>query len=405
MSTVSLVLLVGCAQPALYTSTDPAEWGLLLDDPIDGVVADAQANVTVSAGGLLTRYAGDGERRWSEAVERPGGAVIGVDARGQVWLGGTFRSQWSAGDTILHSEGGDDQLLAGFDADGGVFSAWSGGGAGQDDVLALAAGGRIAIAGDRSAGQATDSAAYVASFEHTGSLVWERALGEQDGERGQWAGPVAVGEAGQVAIAGGFEGELEIDGVTLTLGGLVALFDEHGALLWATDHDPSESVDSIGVGPEGEVFAVLSAPSSAGGWTTQRLVAFEPTGEPRWAWDLPAELRVTAPMAVDRDGAIWIAGVATRLELEDGGAQTAEVAAPFVAAVTERGTLSRGRLLQGVGEPLYGWVADVRALGLGAEDQVVIGGALWGEITVGDGALQNAVESSSTPFFASLLLP
>src|SRR5262249_11217169 len=77
---------------------------------------------------------------------------------------------------------------------------------------------------------------YVAKYSSTGGLLWVRQLVSSGQGYGE-AGGVAVDAAGNVFVAGGFGGTATLGGITLTStgvgGGFVAKLDSAGTVLWA----------------------------------------------------------------------------------------------------------------------------------------------------------------------------
>ncbi|WP_437757598.1 hypothetical protein [Sorangium sp. So ce1389] len=204
------------------------------------------------------------ERSWVNSFGGSGderATGIALDAQGDALVVGIFDGllELSGDAADLTSRGGTDIFVAKFDRNGPAVWATQLGGAGDDHVSAVAsdADGSLVIAGHfegtaQLGGEPLVSAggadAFVAKLDGAGAPVWSRRLG---GEGDQHATGVALGAAGDVFLAGRFEGEMELDGLPLVSAGgvdaFVAQLDAAGEPGWiqrfgGTGHDEASDV-------------------------------------------------------------------------------------------------------------------------------------------------------------------
>ncbi|WP_104985950.1 hypothetical protein [Sorangium cellulosum] len=204
------------------------------------------------------------ERSWVRSLGGSAGESatgIALDDEGNALVVGIFDGHLDLpGDAApLTSSGGTDIFVAKFDHDGLAVWATQLGGAGDDHVSAVAidADGSPVIAGHfegttQLGGEPLVSAggadAFVAKLDGAGAPVWIARLG---GEGDQRATSVAYDAAGDVLLAGRFEGEMELDGVPLASAGgadaFVARLSAAGDPLWIhrfgdAGHDEASAV-------------------------------------------------------------------------------------------------------------------------------------------------------------------
>jgi hypothetical protein len=152
--------------PATARPRWTAVFGGRLDDAVAGVAIDGRGRIAVAAtardvvriGGrdLLAQGTADALVAWWDRGGAPGPALLlggaGFDgataiaaAGDRVIAGGFFAGALRAGDRELRSLGGDDALIVALDG-GAVAGVWHAGGAGREEIAALAAvpGGFVA---------------------------------------------------------------------------------------------------------------------------------------------------------------------------------------------------------------------------------------------------------------------
>ena len=167
-----------------------------------------------SAGGtdlFLARYAPDGALAWARRAGGAGddrAAWVELSPGGDLLVAGSFSGSADFGDgaKTLVSSGGLDVFLAGYEHDGTLVWAASGGGADDDVPYGGAAGDDGAILTGSFAGNATFAGTllqstggvsdlFVASWDGAGSLRWARSAGGSGVDAGLGAAGLADGSA------------------------------------------------------------------------------------------------------------------------------------------------------------------------------------------------------------------
>lgn len=191
---------------------------------------------------------GFGQWQWMQTIggsgiDNSGGMVAASD---NVYVSGIFSGDASAGNFPLTSVGGHDVFLAALTPEG-VFS-WviSGGGPLDDEVTAMAvdATGNVLVAGaywlsamfDSIALEAEQSSRslFLLNISPQGALRWAKNL---HGTAIKKIGAVGADAAGNIYIAGYFQGQLSLDEWTLEASGatdfFVAKLNADGVVTWA----------------------------------------------------------------------------------------------------------------------------------------------------------------------------
>ena len=212
----------------------------------------------------------------------PNVPALAVDEVGQIYLAGSFNGlvdfDPGAGVRSLGANGGNDIFILKLDAAGGFGWAAAIGGAGHEQINALAidASGDLYAAGEFSgtvdfdAGSdlrelvaAGGSDAFVAKFDSAGALRWARALG---GPADDQASSLAVSASDDVTVAGSFRGTADFDPGPGTMAltaagerdGFVVRLDAAGAPGWSKRIGGTVTVDvqSLAVDAGGAVYAL-----------------------------------------------------------------------------------------------------------------------------------------------------
>ncbi|MDC3955673.1 MopE-related protein [Polyangium jinanense] len=190
---------------------------------LKGSFADAYLAVYDAAGAHVfsKRFGNDdlGQNGRTVAVNAAGEIVLGVDLNGAADFGGG----------VLTSAGGSDIAIAKFSADGTHLWSKVYGTAEQQTVsqVAFDAQGNMLITGphvdpiDFGCGPASPpnyAGFYVAKLDPSGACVWTRTYGTTPG---QTVGTprLAVDPAGNVLVAGGFSGTMDLGGGAMESGG------------------------------------------------------------------------------------------------------------------------------------------------------------------------------------------
>lgn len=171
-------------------------------------------------------------------------ARLAVDAQGNVLVGGTFEGSLRIGGETLVSAGDSDVFLARLSPAGAVLWARRFGGAGNEELRALAldpAGNALVTGnfnGTLAMGGATLTGAgwamFLAKLDPAGNAIWSKALEGEESIQGATA--IAADRQGNVLLAGNLEGTLDFGGLTVDHGGVfpfVVKLSPEGAPRWA----------------------------------------------------------------------------------------------------------------------------------------------------------------------------
>ena len=170
---------------------------------------------------------------------------LAMDADGSVLATGLFSGSIDFGGGPITSAGGDDIFVAKLDRGGAhLWSRAFGDASDQNgNGITVDSMGNILVAGDF-AGQVDFGGgplisagwydAFVAKFDGSGTHLWSKRFGDING---QFTGGIAVDSADNVAVAGYFDGTIDLGGGPLVCAGFddayLARFDPSGGHLWS----------------------------------------------------------------------------------------------------------------------------------------------------------------------------
>ena len=303
-----------------------------------------------SADAFLVCVGPDSAPRWALAWGgkfADAARALAIDAEGNVYVAGTFQLTAdfdpAAGRTVMTSAGRTDGFVLKLDPARRLLWARRFGGAGADEVTAMAVGedGAVYFGGSTDgpwaeAGAATSGLvagarqAFVATLGPDGALRWARSL---RGMHDVSLAGLAVAEGGALYAGGGFRGTLRFDGrdvLDAATGGdlYVARIDGGGALQWVRDvgaeTDRFLTVEALAATPAGPLLGgsfedtvdfdpgpgrlPLEATTRAG-----FLLALDDAGALAWADSTRASgLRHVLAIAAGQRGRAAIAGVGQR---------------------------------------------------------------------------------------------
>ncbi len=262
---------------AKYTAAGAHVWskrfGDVADDSAKAIAVTPEGDVVVTGlincnvdlgNGVLTpaygsndffiaKYSGaDGRHLWSRTGGFSGGdsgQAIAVDASGNVYVAGTFCGSIDLGGGVLSAPGGTldtDLFVAKYSPAGAHLWSKRFGAAGTYDyanALAVDASGNVILAGTfyspiSFGGSTLTSAggydAFVAKLSTDGAHVWSKRLGGASEDQGY---AVAADAAGNVLVAGKFQGTANFGGSDLSSAGgfdvFVAKFSAAGVHQWS----------------------------------------------------------------------------------------------------------------------------------------------------------------------------
>jgi len=297
-------------------------------------------------GAFVARFGPDGARSWRHTLHGvPAGSPpsVAVAPTGEVYVAGGFEGRFRVGATAFAARGRKDIFLLRLDA--------------------------------------------------AGELVWGRQYG---GARFETVHGLAADARG-VYLAGTYQDELELGGVTLGNGrdfdGFIAKLDARGAHVWSARFQDrgeiSSRVNALALGPDGDVYAtgILGRDVNLEGRPPRADVSphafvarLAQGGAFRWLRALDATGRAEGTsIALGPDGRVLVAGhFEGTLDVE--GAPTARRADIFVAAWSGSGTRRWARALGSEGLDVAYAVATDDA------GDVFVAGRVAGEVRGGDGA-------------------
>ncbi|WP_242515450.1 hypothetical protein [Sorangium cellulosum] len=198
--------------------------------------------------------------------------AAGVDARGDVYIGGTFSGTINLGGDTLVSIGTADMFVASFDATGAHRWSTRFGGSGAETLhgLAVTPAGDVVIGGtfygSFQVGDATLSSvgaldSFVATLTEAGAPRWARQIGDASD---QTLRSVAVDAAGNTVVAGYFSGTLLCTAPPATVcassaGGtdiFVRKYDPRGAVVWTRIYgdERHQRATAVAMDAEGSVL-------------------------------------------------------------------------------------------------------------------------------------------------------
>jgi hypothetical protein len=226
--------------------------------------------------------------------------------------------------------------------------------------------GGLAIGGD--ALNADDYAAFVMKLDEKGVVLWSHVAGAATVGQSSAGRAITTDSAGNVFVAGGFHGELEIAGASMSSKGASDVFvialTPDGSLRYSRRLGGSQSdwIDDIAISESGALSLlggfegstdVGGGTKSAAGKSDIFLTQLDESGEPRWSHTFgSAGYDYALGAAVGPGGEIAIGGSFDgALNLGGGPLESADEDA-FVALFTEAGEHKWSRRLGGKGHEL-----------------------------------------------------
>gem|GEM_PF-2631496 len=274
-------------------------------------------------------------------MERDEAWDIGMDAMGNIYMGGWFDSDaisFGSGISAVNSSAGQNgnAFLVKFSPDGTPLWSRSAGGSGNSDwawaMAADPAGGAV-IGGEFysttmqfgpgvSLTNTGLSTAFIARYDSDGNVQWARKIGES-GTSSVYG--LAVDASGRVYATGAFEASVTFAGSILSsLGGddlFLAVYDQDGNELWARSMGGSQFVSGtdVAVGPSGDVYVTgrsFSPDISFAGSTQTNaglsdlfVLRYSATGaELGWFYAGASDSEEASSVAVDSEGRVYVTG-------------------------------------------------------------------------------------------------
>jgi hypothetical protein len=266
---------------------------------------------------FVAKYDQNGKLLWARQAggeDDDVGLDIAVDALGNCYITGSFKSQFCAFDSItltnqsFYGGGFMDIFVAKYDSAGKVLWAKAGGAAYTAcyaDRIRLDAAGNIYIAGELPENGAEfdgspipdGSPIFLAKLRNTGELLWAERVDVD------YESALAVTSSGDCFLTGGFSGTVSFgslsvtnitNGTYITDAIYLVKYDSNGQAIWVKQsgpYGPAGSASSVAADSSGDCFLVgqllstngnfdgITLPSPETGWFVTKL---DPVGNVLW---------------------------------------------------------------------------------------------------------------------------
>ena len=284
---------------------------------------------------LLARISSSGKVLWSREVGGPGpdvGLAADSDAKGNLFIAGSFADELSIGAKSTASEGADDIFVAKFSPGGKMQWTARFGGRDVDAAEAVAVGpeGRVYVTGafrakakfgSKEITSKGDADIFLLVLEPDGTVHSVNQYGSLGVDIGR---AIHIGSTGDITLATEFSSTLEVSGKTLKSKGqrdtLILRLAKNGAIRWLShfgnslddwtfdmDVDPSGSVVFVG-GLESELEIGKTKLTSAGR-ADAYVAKLSADGTPLWAHRFGGESDDFATSAaIDKFGNTYVSG-------------------------------------------------------------------------------------------------
>ena len=303
-----------------------------------GIAVDSSGNVYMSGGGtgdvLIAKYNTSGTLQWQRTLGGTGNDGpygIAVDSSGNVYITGETNSQGA---------GSDDVLIAKYNTSGTLqWQRTLGDTNGNYGYrVAVDSSGNVFIVGETGVEGQENFRALIAKYDSSGTIQWQRTLGGDTNDTGYG---VAVDSSGNVYMSGGGSG-----------GVLIAKYNTSGTLQWQRTLSGGGFGTDVAVDSSGNVYVTSSTSSQGAGSFDTILAKYSTSGTLQWQRILGgASIDRVYGIAVDSSGNVYITG-----ETDSQGAGSDDV---LIAKYNTSGALQWQRTLGGGGgEVGYGVAVD-----------------------------------------------
>jgi outer membrane protein assembly factor BamB len=361
---------------------------------------------------LVARFEPGGRALWARRFGDAGLQNVNgmaTSPAGHVFVTGGFTETLDFGGQRLFNPGAQDVFLARLDSEGRPLWSRRFGDVSEQvaDAVAVDPEGNAVIAGlfhgsvDFGGGALVSAGladVFLARFSPGGQPLWSRRFG---GAGEQNATGLAVDGEGHIALAGNFEGSIDLGGGSLStsspLASFVALFDSEGRPRWSRRLEEGPSIGTlVTFDTSGHLVTVEKyARTATWGFVITR---FTPEGQPLWS----RRIESTGPMdalrlAAAPGGRVVVVGWAQgELDLGDGVSSGEGGADVLVFELGPDGDVLGVRRFGDAAHQLG------RSVAVDAGGHMLIAGSFAGNLDFGSGPLVSAGESD---FFLARLAP
>ncbi|MDI1448922.1 hypothetical protein [Polyangium sp. 6x1] len=416
--------------------------GIAVDPKTLDIVITGELRGTLDLGGgplastgsndiLLAKFSADGAHQWSKRfgdASSQTSAGVAIDASGMIYIAGSVSGAIDLGQGPLTSEGGNDALVAKFDANGGlVWAKLFGDGSSQRaTAIALTQAGQVVIGGEflgtinlggGTLNSTMETDLFVARLDGSGFHSMSRRFGGATGTE-EIVG-LAVDSKDNILLTGNFNGTLDFPQVALlTSAGSDDVFhakiSQNGSPVWAKRWGDAADQEALGIAvtPDDEVVVSgrlagvidfddgtkIEAPAMA---TNAYLAKLAPDGVLAWSKILggPNSLSDWGMSVRVANGRIVTAGWFSD-QIDFGGkpliASNPQVS-PFVAQLELDGNHRSSRTYP------TDMAAGVLALGVMPTGDPIVAGLSYGSIDFGGGPLAPDTPQQPLLFLVRLL--
>lgn len=285
---------------------------------------------------FIVKISGAGVVLWAKAVGGSGSDGAGdiiTDANGNSYVGGTFESSVTIGNTTLASSGNADAFIYKINTQGNFVWAKKAGGSGTDrcESIALDPSKKFfAVAGTYNSPSITLGTIsltnthgnydfFIARYDSSGNSAWAQTCGSNDEE----VFPrVKIDHAGDICFVGEFPGSSITAGsntfTNLYPGStdlLIAKYDIAGNVLWAKNAsgNDNDNIADLAIDPSNNIYLTgyyYSTPitfhkQASGGSPNQYLAKYNSSGTLQWYDQI---FKAVYDIFIDNAGHMYLAG-------------------------------------------------------------------------------------------------
>lgn len=362
----------------------------------------------------------DGNAVWSLTAQGiSSGSAVAADADGNVFVAGGFSETMELGGASLSSTGGSDIFLAKLDPGGALVWSKRFGGASAEWVSEMVvdpAGNLVVIGGffgSTDVGGGTMAAVgetdvFVLKLDSSGNHLFSKSFGSADFDHGIG---VAAGPGGEIALAGSFDGAIDLGGGALSGSdedAFVAMLGPTGDHLWSRRFGGAgyDLAKGVGFDPAGNVVVaglfsneidLGGGPLVAEGIHEIFVAKLDPAGQHVWSrrFGGPESASHAARLAVDGAGNAvafgFFNGTITVGSTELTAAGTVGASGPEDLVVLK---------LDPDGSPVWSQafgsseLERAEGLGIAPTGEILITGDFYGTVDFGAGPMTAPVDSS-----------